>query len=357
VDANTTCADGIRNGDETEIDCGGSCSACLVVPRGDRRLTIVLTAAEDESGSPYETVNPGAFKQARRAGINSVQMRYQWREIETAPHVYQDAELDEANRLFADQGVELILGLDPLDGPFRATPADLDTTPFDDRGIVSRYTEMLDHVLSRLKDLNISLVMVGNEVNIYLDQQNEWASFATFYQAVGDHIRAVSSARVATTATASLVDDPYRQPMQTLNQFSDVISLTEWASADFGDYFDTLTAEYAGRPISIQEIGYPSSPFVGSSEARQAQAVRDIFAAWDAHASQIENVSFFFLHDMSQRDAQGWGKAICAALPQDCNPEVDAALMSSWGLRTHPGSGADKEGFTALTGEASARGW
>ena len=331
-------------------------------PRPARLLGVVLTPAENDATGPFDQANEGAFDQARRVGVNAVQLRWQWGELEPAPMLYRDAELDAANRLFAGKGVRILLGIDPIDGSLggRGTPPELEGTSFDDPALITRYEQLLDHVLSRIPDLDVAVLMVGNEVNAHLVETNEWQPYATFYAAVGDHARAVAPGlRVGVTGNGELVTDPIqRDPMKMLNQSSDIISLTQWVSTDVHDYFDLLTSEYPGRPISITEIGFPSSPVLGSSEAHQAFFVRDVFSAWDEHSTQIEHISFFDLHDMSAEEAQGWEDLICQQLPEECgDPGVIAALLSSLGLRTYPGGGTDKLAFTALGEEASARGW
>jgi hypothetical protein len=325
-----------------------------------RLLGIIGTASENGvAASSYEQSCESALTQSQRANVNAVSLRWQWGEIETGASRYEDTMLDAVNQLYAGKGVQVVLGIDPLDGPVRGTPSDLDTTSFDDPGLIDRYKRLLDHVLSRLPDLDIRVLVVGNEVNMYLSETNQWQEYARFYEAVGTYARSIAPLRVGVTATGEFVMEPiYLEPMKNLNQFSDVISLTQWASYDLVAYFDLLTSEYEGRPIVIQEIGYPSSPVLGSSEEQQADFIRDVFSAWDQHASQIHGIFFFYLHDMSAEDARHWEDMICAAFPRHCGePGVITALFSSLGLRTHPGWGNDKQAFTVLIEESRARGW
>jgi hypothetical protein len=64
--------------------------------------------------------------------------------------------------------------------------------------------------------------------------------------------------------------------------------------------FDSLTRIYSHKPIVMVEAGYPSSAACKSSEARQAAFVDSVFAAWDAHASQVRSITFSWLYDLPQ---------------------------------------------------------
>ena len=326
--------------------------------------TAMENGADDGQPATMDSLSERAFEEARRAHINVVVLRQQWREIETAPGVYEDTMLDWVNRVHEDDRFEAILALDPVDGFVSGMPLDLQGTPFDDPIVIERYKKMLDHALSRLSNVDVNLLLVGNEVSPYLEQTGQWQAYTTFYEAVGSYARSVAGVDVGATGIGPS-DDPAENKlstvsaqMQALNQHSDVISLTYYPAL-LETSFDWLVATYADKPIVVTEIGFPSSHLVGSSEALQAAAVRQVFEAWDQHATQVSHLVFFTLHDMSAEEAQGWEDLICQEIPEACgeDPGVIAALMSSFGLRTYSGSGADKEGFIALIEEAEARGW
>lgn len=50
IDADATCEDGIQNGDETGIDCGGSCAPCEISPEGIDFSGVFVQ--EDQVGRP-----------------------------------------------------------------------------------------------------------------------------------------------------------------------------------------------------------------------------------------------------------------------------------------------------------------
>jgi len=46
------------------------------------------------------------------------------------------------------------------------------------------------------------------------------------------------------------------------------------------------------------EIGYPTSSYLGSSEEKQAEFIRQVFKAWDKHEGRICHMHFNSLHDL-----------------------------------------------------------
>ncbi|MFC1610731.1 hypothetical protein ACFL6C_07225 [Myxococcota bacterium] len=360
-----SCSDLLQNGDETGVDCGGSCDACPApVPRGGRVVGIAASPSENDTGDggSMDTWSENALEESLRAHVGVVLLRLQWGEVETSPMEYDNTVLDWANNAYARDGLRVILALDPIDGFFKSVPSDLEPTPFDDPQVIARYQQLLDHVFSRLADLDIPVLLVGNEVSPYLQETNQWQAYTPFYEAVGDYARdMVPTIEVGATGVGQSEEEEEEAPsavsapMQALNRHSDVIALTYYPLAPT---FTWLVDTYPDKPIIITEIGFPSSPLLGSSEEIQAGFVRRVFRAWDEHASQVRYLLFFMLHDMSAEEAQGWEDMICQELPAECDqPGVHAAIFSSWGLRTYPGSGTDKLGFSALIEETEARGW
>lgn len=110
-------------------------------------------------------------------------------------------------------------------------------------------------------------------------------------------------------------------------------------------------AELASRwPVVLQEVGYPSSPVLSSSELRQAQFVSGVFRAWNASAARIPFLNYFLLHDLPpqlcEELAQYYG------LPHDRNFK---AFLCSLGLRY--ADGKPKSAWSALVKAAKTAGF
>lgn len=95
--------------------------------------------------------------------------------------------------------------------------------------------------------------------------------------------------------------------------------------------FDTLSQKFPDQTIYMLEIGYPSGTENGSSEARQAEFIREMFNAWDDHAGQIPVINYTWLTDVPAEAVDGM---------TDYNG-LDApglvGFLSSLGLRTSDG--------------------
>ncbi len=112
-----------------------------------------------------------------------------------------------------------------------------------------------------------------------------------------------------------------------------------------------MVALAQGKPIYLLEAGYPSSEVCNSSEAMQAEFVRQIFRAWDAHPEDIPLISFSWLSDLSPKVVQDFQSYY------GLQNQAFGEYLRTLGLRTWPGAGEDKAAFLTLQAEAHARGW
>jgi hypothetical protein len=327
-------------------------SDLTVTPKGNRLLHIDISPSE-------ELDEVDGFSLARsRAGINAALVGGSWPEVETAPGKFSYRGLKRANSIYRDVGV--VLELNPIESFIRTVPSDLTTVPFDDPAMIARFKKLLEVVFSQLPDLQITALWIGNEVTGYLDKTGEWDAYQTFYETVGAYARSIRPG--IKVGSAGSMDDwnniaksEFKQA-KALNQTSDIIVFTCYPTpGNVKNAFDTLTSEFAGRPIYIKEIGCPTSSRIGSSEETQKQFVKEVFRAWDEHASQIEYLSFHPLHDFPEELVTGLFELM--GMSEDKDVSLNMEIMTSIGLRTYPGKGQDKLGFRALIKEAKARGW
>ena len=118
---------------------------------------------------------------------------------------------------------------------------------------------------------------------------------------------------------------------------------TSEVSADFA-----AMVTFAGAtPLVLQEVGYPSSPVLTSSEQAQSDFVREMFDAWKANAASIPFVAFYTESDFTQ--------AMCDAFVKYYGVPSDkhfSAYLCSAGLRRS--NGAPKIGWQAFADGAAA---
>lgn len=68
-----------------------------------------------------------------------------------------------------------------------------------------------------------------------------------------------------------------------------------------------MLALAGAKPLLLQEVGYPAAASTGSSEARQAAFVSNVFAAWKAEPGRIPLLNFFLLHDFTPQMCSDFG--------------------------------------------------
>ena len=329
-----------------------------IVAAGTHRL-LGIDVSSPEDGD-FDT----ALGLAKAAGAQVVSLSLAWDVLETEPGVYEPEPnyLAIANQYYSAAGMRVSLVITPIDTNVSRLPADLQDKPFDDPLLIKRFNRLLDWVFSQIPDLRLTSLSIGNEVNVFLGSApGAWAAYGRFYEATSEHGRGLRPGlRVGAKLTSNGILGYAQSEAYALNNFSDVILVTYYPlNPDFtvrepavvADDLAALVTAYPGRPIHLAQAGYPSSPILNSSEARQAQFVQEMFEAWDAHASQIELISFTWLSDASPAAVADFAEYY------GLSTQRFTEFLASLGLRTFPGSGRDKQAFRMLMEQARARGW
>ena len=348
-----------------------------------RRLLVLLTAAVlvPACGGSHDSVAPpptprtlglhvggselstydGAVHLARSAGVSAVPLLLPWKSLETAPGVYDGTLLDIVNAYYPATSIRVSLTIAALNTNVNELPSDLSTLPFDHPTVLARFRQLLDFVFARIPALDLVSLNIGNEVDASLSGAVEVGRYATFYAAAADYARSKRSGLlVGVVVSFTGLTGPDKALFQSLNASSDIISVTYYPltgdfkvrppSAVASDVQAVLEA-YPATPIYIQEAGYPSSAACDSSEQAQAEFVREVFKAWDAHADRIPFLAF-----LSQTD---WPPAVVDDLSAYYHLSTPGfkGYLGSLGLRTWSGTGTDKPAWSTLRTEAAARGW
>ncbi len=160
---------------------------------------------------------------------------------------------------------------------------------------------------------------LGNEVDIFLTSfgsQPEAQAVATAYvdfcKAVADPVRAIlPRAKVGVCGTVRGLND-FPAFWDQILELSDVLICTYYAIADFtlqpltaalyksefpGVLFSRATTSKGKKPIVIQEIGMPTDPAIGGSEAFQADFLDYVLSEWDKAKNWIAYLSWWRLND------------------------------------------------------------
>lgn len=328
------------------------------VPAGDRLLGMTLTT--NEAGDEGD-----ALFTALSAGVQTTSHSIPWDAIEVAPWTYdptQELDLILLDALYSSLGVGLVLGLNPIDTNHLRVPADLAGLPLDHPLVISRYDDLLAHVLDLVPNAPLVTLVIGNEVDVWLgDDLGRWAEYAAFFEATSNFARQY---RPGTSVVAKMTFEGLVGPgaplAASLIVNSDAVAATYYplnpdftvrSPLDVPADLHLLADTWPDHPILLLECGYPSGALTGSSEFLQALFVHEVFIAWDSLRDRMPLVEFFLLNDFSPDwipiflDYYGF------------YDPVFADFLGSLGLRTWPGYGQDKLAFWVFANEAAARGW
>ncbi|MFQ5568475.1 MAG: hypothetical protein ACE5G0_02300 [Rhodothermales bacterium] len=328
-----------------------------VIPRGNRVLSLDVTMAErNDFGAD--------FARAQEAGAHATSLSLAWDDLEPAPETYTPDPnfLAIANAFYPAQNTQIDLMIGPIDTNNKRVPSDLADKPFDDPAVIERFERLLDYVFDQIPDLQLTSISIGNEIDAFLGTDAAaWARYQTFYEAAVARVRARRPGLlVGTKAMFGGLMGEARPFLEAINQASDVVMVTYYPlKSDFTvkdpsvvtTDFDALVAAYGAKPIYLLEAGYPSSATCRSSEQKQADFIREVFRAWDAHADRIPLISFTWLTDLPRAAVESFETYYGLSDPRF------AAYLQTLGLRTYEGEGRDKEAYRALKTEAEARGW
>jgi len=334
---------------------GGGSGGAGVLPRGARSFGLAVGAAED---GDYD----GAFGKAVAIGMNVTSLSLAWDDVEVSPGIFANPFLAIAEAYYPPSGTGVVLALSPIDTNVLRVPADLVGLPFDDPAVIARFDALIDWVFTQIPTLELPALSIGNEVDVWLGSNATlWTQYTNFFTAVRAHVHSLRPGlNVGVKATFRGLTGAAKTFLAALDADADSIFATYYPLAtDFTVLpttavradLDALCGLYPGRPIELLEFGAPSSALLISSEAVQSLFVHALFEAWDAHADQIPLVFFDWQTDVSPAQL-----AQFEAYYGSSDPNF-LAYLGTLGLRTYPGSGTDKLGWTALASELLIRGW
>ncbi|HET6162779.1 MAG TPA: hypothetical protein VFG37_03880 [Planctomycetota bacterium] len=338
------------------VACGGGGSGGAgVVPRGARSFGLAVGAAED---GDYD----GAFGKARALGMDVTSLSLGWDDVEVSPGVFSNPFLAVAESYYPPSGTGVVLAISPIDTNVLRVPADLVGLAFDDPAVIARFDDMIDWVFTQIPTLDVPVLSIGNEVDVWLGTDATlWSQYTNFFAAVRAHVASVRPGLpVGVKATWNGLTGAAKDFLAGLNAATDAVLATYYPlqsgffvlpTTTVADDFDLLCALYPGRPIEFLEFGAPSSALLGSSDLVQAAFVDALFEAWDAHADQIPLAFVDWQTDVSPAQLSQLEAYYGISDPNFL------AYLGTLGLRTYPGSGTDKLGWTTLATQLAIRGW
>jgi hypothetical protein len=339
----------------------------------------------------------GAFNLAQTIGTEAASLSLDWSAIDigtdmtTGAPVYANDPatdfLSIVNGCYPNSGTQLSLMLRPITTLVRKVPPGFENTAWDDPAMIDRFNQFLDHVLAKIPDIEISALAIGSEVDLHFADSVTEQQYITFFEATADHARMryaqlyplKAPLPVAVEVThKGLLSATKSAYYQQLNSSSDVIGVSYYpmegglvqdpvvVAQDFAD----LVALYPGKNLHFFQLGYPSgyystaaypeygagnvTPSINSSGDLQAQFIDAVFAAWDTHATRINQIGFTWMHDETEADVAA--TVADPAFGGTTTPPPDfVEFLRTLGLRTD--NEVDKPAWTALSQQVAARGW
>lgn len=242
-----------------------------------------------------------------------------WVDLEPSPGTYNASkwwDLDWAMAQGQARKQVQFVGIQVINTNKRAMPSGLEALAFDSPQVKARFHALLDKLVGLYKG-RILYLSIGNEVDAYLRDRaklgdDQWGAYQRFYEDAVQYAHTLDpSLKLGVTVTADGALDYSPAQALALNARSDVLILTYYPlqydkttfavsvrdPSSVATDFKRMLAFAGARPMVLQEVGYPASSVNLSSEQKQAQFVRNVFAAWSQAGEHIPFLNFFPLHD------------------------------------------------------------
>ena len=338
--------------------CSKSATSPPTVSSDHRILGISADPQPVPPPTPQDTIN--AVNLVISAGARAAVATFKWSALEASPGVYSLQDVKDRISFSSGLGLTIYLGIQVINTVPKETPSDLLGVAWNDPLMKSRFHALLDAIRPLLTS-HVQYISIGNEVDVYLTAHpTEWAQYQNFYEDALNYVhQTMPGIQVGVTTTFTGASEAAQSNAAQMNTTSDVWIFTYYPlgpnfvpkgpQSPLNDFATMLTLA-GSRPVVLQEIGYPTSPALSSSEADQAAFINNFFQAWQAHFQQMPFVSYFLLHDFTTD--------FCASLVQYYNSPNNAAFeayLCSLGLRHTDGT--PKTGWGTIVSAASAQGF
>jgi hypothetical protein len=265
--------------------------------------TISLSMNVPEGGGEAEFLT--AIREQIRIGVNGSYASFTWPELEPAPGQFNKAKLDENTGIGKFIGGTQLVTIKTIDTVKPVLPADLAAKPFVDLELQTRFAAFVDRLVPALPKF-VKYLSLGNEVDGYFREKPE--AQAAFIKMLASARAAAAKVRpdlhVGVTLTyTGMMANPAQA--KALLAGGDALILTYYpldksyqpAAADqVPAQMKSILQIAEGREVVLQEVGYPSSATIGSSEAKQSAFISAVFGELRTQG-QIRFANYFIQGD------------------------------------------------------------
>ena len=295
------------------------------------------------------------------AGARGEFASYGWgTALESTPGTFTVTRVGSTAADSASAGIsQQLIGLQVINTVVRDVPTDLLATAWDSAVMRNRFKALLDQLGAGLQG-RVTYLSIGNEVDVHLAATGEWVAYKTFLDDVAAYARAKwPGVKVGTTLTFGGAQ-AHPSEAARLTAACDLLIFTYYPlGAGFvplgadrpATDLPAMVALTGGRPVVVQEFGYPANAAIlGSSEAAQAAFFTSGLGTWASlGAARMPFLNVFLLHDFDQASVNAL--AVYYGLPSDAGFK---AYLSSLGLRRNDGN--PKQAWAALVQGAATSG-
>jgi hypothetical protein len=253
--------------------------------------------------------------------------------------------------------LSVALTLRTIDSNQVALPADLQGRAFNDPAVISRFQALLTALAPKLN--TVKWVNLANEVDLYFTQKENILTAPAFLQLFSAGASALKAAIPGVSIGMVFSYSGYWYTNQTfslLNAACDHIAFSYYpirtdftvrdASIVSSDFAEMVWAA-GSKPLIFTELGYPSSPVIGSSTLKQQAFYSNVFDYVQAHSGNIAAGSFFQMMDLS--------KATVDSLVQYYNTGNNAGFGAFLGsLGTMDSTGIPKLSWTTFASRTTS---
>jgi hypothetical protein len=277
-------------------------------PSADQRVLAVFpNPTQVPTPAPQDYIN--AVNLVYGAGARGIVEAPTWSSLEPSAGQYSLQNLQNDLTFQASKGLRIYLGILVINSVPKEVPPDLINVSWDDPAMKSRFHALLD-AIKPLLTTYVAYMSIGNEVDLYMKAHpTEWLAYQSFYEDGLAYIhQTMPGIRVGVTTTFAGASTSAQANVAALNSMSDVWIFTYYPTgagfvpnspqSPLSD-FPTMLTLAGTKDVVLQEVGYPSSTVISSSEANQAAFVTQFFQAWQNSGQRIPFLSFYLLHDLT----------------------------------------------------------